>query len=62
MAPWSDVLGHMVSVEGIRVDLKKIEAILEWKQSKNVSKIRIFLGFTGYYRKFVEGFFLIAVL
>ncbi|KAA3487282.1 Retrovirus-related Pol polyprotein from transposon 17.6 [Gossypium australe] len=41
-------LGHVVFAEGIRVDPKKIEAILEWKQPKN------------YYRRFVEGFSLIA--
>ncbi|XP_017609100.1 uncharacterized protein LOC108454976 [Gossypium arboreum] len=32
-------LGHAVFVEGICVDLKKIEVALDWKQPKNVSKI-----------------------
>ncbi|KAL4378035.1 hypothetical protein GQ457_02G032070 [Hibiscus cannabinus] len=31
-------LGHIVSAEGIWVDPKKIEAIMGWKQPKNVSK------------------------
>ncbi|XP_016737765.1 uncharacterized protein [Gossypium hirsutum] len=43
-------LGHVVSVEGIRVDPRKIEAVLKWKQPKNVSKICSFLGLAGYYR------------
>ncbi|XP_040940074.1 uncharacterized protein [Gossypium hirsutum] len=30
-------LRHVVSVEGIRVDLRKIEVVLEWKQPKNQS-------------------------
>ncbi|XP_016729366.1 uncharacterized protein [Gossypium hirsutum] len=53
-------LGHMFSAEGIRVDLKKIEIALDWKQTKNVSEIHSFLGLAGYYRCFVEGFSLIA--
>ncbi|XP_052477803.1 uncharacterized protein LOC128033768 [Gossypium raimondii] len=53
-------LGHVVSVEGIRVDPQKIKAVLDWKQPKNVSEIRSFLGLAGYYQRFVEGFSLIA--
>ncbi|KAG8478689.1 hypothetical protein CXB51_028510 [Gossypium anomalum] len=32
-------LGHVVSAEGIKVDPRKIEAILEWKPPRTVSKI-----------------------
>ena len=47
-------------VEGIRVDLAKIEAIVSWKPPRNVIETRSFLGSTGYYRWFVKGFFVIA--
>ena len=30
-------LGHMVSKEGIRVDPKKIEVVVEWKPPRNVT-------------------------
>ncbi|KAK5842911.1 hypothetical protein PVK06_005330 [Gossypium arboreum] len=53
-------LGHVVSAEGIRVDPRKIEAILEWKPPRSVSEIRSFLGLAGYYRRFVEGFSVMA--
>ncbi|XP_052487972.1 uncharacterized protein LOC128041713 [Gossypium raimondii] len=53
-------LGHVVSSAGIRVDPRKFEAVLEWKPSKTVSKIQSFLGLARYYRRFVEGFSLIA--
>ena len=49
-------LGHIASEEGIRVDLRKIEVILEWKPPRSVTKVRSFLGLTGYYRRFVKGF------
>ena len=53
-------LGHVISVEGVSVDLQKIEAVVNWKQPKNVLEVRIFLGLAGYYRKFVKGFSKIA--
>ncbi|XP_040951282.1 uncharacterized protein [Gossypium hirsutum] len=54
-------LGHVVSADGIRVDPKKIEAIVQWKAPKNVSEVRSFLGLAGYYRRFVNGFSKIAL-
>ncbi|KAJ8758614.1 hypothetical protein K2173_000335 [Erythroxylum novogranatense] len=53
-------LGHVVSFEGIRVDLSKIEAIVNWKPPRNVTEVRSFLVLTGYYRRFVKGFSVIA--
>ena len=38
----------------------KIEAVLSWPHSKNVTEVRSFLGLTDYYRRFVEGFTKIA--
>ncbi|KAA3461022.1 DNA/RNA polymerases superfamily protein [Gossypium australe] len=53
-------LRHVVSVKGICVDPKKIEAILKWKQPRNVFEIWSFLDLTGYYRRFMDEFSLIA--
>ena len=55
-------LGHIVSMEGIRVYLTKIEAVVNWKPPRNVTEVRIFLGLAGYYRRFVRVFFVIASL
>jgi hypothetical protein len=49
-------LGHIVTDGGINVDPGKISEILNWKQLKDASKIRSFLGLAGYYRRFIEGF------
>ena len=47
-------LGHIVSIEGIRVDPIKIEAVVNWKPPRNVTEVRTFLGLAGYYRRFVK--------
>ena len=49
-------LGHIISEEGIRVDPKKIEVIIEWKPPRNVMEVRSFLRLAGYYRRFFKGF------
>ena len=53
-------LGHIVSKEGIRVDPKKVEVVLDWKPPRNVTEVCSFLGLTGYYRRFVKGFSMTA--
>ena len=53
-------LGHIVFAEGIRVDPAKIEAIVSWKPPRNVIEVRSFLGLTGYYGRFVKGFYVVA--
>ena len=37
-------LCHIVSVEGIRVDPAKIEAVVNWKPPRSVTEVRSFLG------------------
>ena len=51
---------HVVYENGIFVDPKKVEAIVNWEQPKNVIEIRSFLGLNGYYMRFVKYFSQIA--
>nr|GEV08798.1 hypothetical protein [Tanacetum cinerariifolium] len=46
--------------KGIHVDPAKIESIKDWASPKTPTKIRQFLGLSGYYRRFIEGFSKIA--
>ena len=54
------LLGHIVSKEGISVDLEKIKAIIEWSIPKNVTEVQSFMGLAGYYRKYMENFSKVA--
>ena len=49
-------LGHIITIDGLKVDSEKVKAISEWKQPTNVIEIHSFLGLAGYYKRFIEGF------
>jgi len=38
----------------------KVDKVQEWKPSRNVTEVRCFLGFTGYYWYFIQGYSQIA--
>ena len=51
-----NILGHVVSGKGISTNPKKIEAVTKWPTPKTVYDVRSFLGFVGYYRRFIKNF------
>lgn len=55
-------LGHVISEEGLFVDPEKVRSILNWTIPKDVSDIRSFMGISGYYKIFTEGFSKLAYL
>lgn len=58
--PELEYLGHVVTKEGVKPNLKKIQAVKDFKKPKTATHIKSFLGLIGYYRKFIRNFSKIA--
>ena len=53
-------LGHTVSAEGVSCEAGKVEAVKKWPVPTTTTALGSFLGFAGYYRRFIQGFARIA--
>jgi hypothetical protein len=53
-------LRHIVGGGELKIDPSKVKVILDWPKPNNVTEVRIFLGGTQYWRKFISKFSLIA--
>lgn len=49
-------LGFIVGTKGIEVDPEKIQVLKDWKEPKSVTGVRSFLGFCGFYRRFIKDY------
>jgi len=53
-------LGHIVGSGGIKVDPAKIAAVRNFPLPQNVGDVRSFLGLATYFRRFIQGFGVLA--
>jgi len=49
----TDFVRFIIKLGQLSIDLKKIEAIVNWQELKNVTQLRLFLGFCNYCRRFI---------
>ena len=49
-------LGHLVGRTGLACDPEKLSAVRNWHEPNRVKAVRQFVGFVGYYRRFVKNF------
>ena len=56
-------LGFIIEAgKGIYMDLKKVQAILEWEPLKSIQGVQSFLGFANFYCQFIKDYSEIAAL
>lgn len=55
-----EFLGYVITSNGIRPNIKKIEVIEKYPEPSTIKELRSFLGMMGYYRRFVKDFAKIA--
>nr|GEU88347.1 Ty3/gypsy retrotransposon protein [Tanacetum cinerariifolium] len=55
-----EYLGHIISNNGVEMDPKKIAAVIDWLVPTNQRQVRGFLGLAGYYRRFIQGYAMMA--
>lgn len=53
-------LGHVIEKGVVSMDKGKIQAVQEWPRPRSIKALRGFLGLTGYYRRFIHNYGVIA--
>ncbi len=53
-------LGYIISSEGVAMDDKKVQSVLNWPQPKTVKELQRFFGFVNFYKRFIRNFSTIA--
>ena len=54
-------LDLIIIIDDVKMNFQKIEIIVNWKLSKCVKNVQIFLDFVNFYRKFIFDYFRLAI-
>ena len=51
-----EFLGYVISSKGISMDPAKVKVVLEWQTPRSLRDVQCFLGFSNFYRKFIQDY------
>lgn len=51
-----EFLGFIVSTAGVSMDSRRVAAVEEWPTPKTFKDVQVFLGFTNFYRRFIQNY------
>ena len=49
-----EYLGYIISAEGVKMNPKKIDTVVSWPIPTSTKELQSFLGFTNFYRRFIN--------
>jgi len=54
--PEVEFVHFQVGKQGIQISQKKVKDIVKWPATRNFKEVQRFIGFTNFYRQFIQGF------
>lgn len=51
-----EFLGFILSPAGVKMDPSRVSAIADWPTPTNHHEVQVFIGFTNFYRRFIESY------
>ena len=55
-----EYLGHIISVGTVAMNRRKVQCMKDWPVPSSIKKLKGFFGLTGYYRRFIKSYGIIA--
>ena len=56
-----EFLGFVINPQGVSMDVKKVQTILDWPIPTNLNEVRSLLGFCNFYRRFIKNYSSIVI-
>ncbi|KAI2645437.1 Transposon Tf2-6 polyprotein [Labeo rohita] len=54
--PSVQFLGYIIDQQGVRMDERKVSAVVSWPEPTTIKELQKFLGFSNFYRRFIHSY------